>query len=97
VKGDIILIVGALATILGFLTAVMGFVNQRRALKAVKLAEGTAAKVQTISVNVDGQLSALLARQAQLVGAMHEADVPIPPKPPEIPPVVMEEKHALYV
>lgn len=76
------LIVSAIAgaaVVLGFVTAVLGLVNQRRSRE-------TAEKVQSISVQVDGRLSALLERQAQLLDALHASGTPIPPKPPEAPP-----------
>lgn len=77
------LIVSAIAgaaVVLGFITAVLGIVNQRRTSK-------TADKVQSISVQVDGRLSTLLERQSQLLDALHESGTPIPPKPPETPPM----------
>jgi hypothetical protein len=82
---DALAVIASAAVLLGFITAVLGLLNQRRAAKAMVIAESTAGKVQSISVQVDGRLSALLERQAQLLGALHEADVPVPPRPPEQP------------
>ena len=83
-------ILASLAVVLGFSTAVLGFFNQRQIAKAAekaialaKVAAATAAEVQTISVNVDGRLSTLIERQAQLLGALHESGTPVPPRPPE--------------
>jgi hypothetical protein len=82
---SVIAIVGSIAVILGFCTAVLGFFNQQGARKALEAAEATNQKVQEISVNVDGRLSALIDRQGQLLGALHEYQVPIPPVPPPQP------------
>lgn len=71
--------IAGVAVVLGFVTAVLGLVNQRRS-------RATAEKVQSISVQVDGRLSALLERQSQLLDALHASGTPIPPKPPETPP-----------
>lgn len=68
--------IGSVAVILGFITAVLGLLNQRKI-------RSTASDVQQISVQVDGRLSALLERQAQLLGALHESGVPVPPHPDE--------------
>lgn len=76
-------IIASLAVVLGFITALIGLANQRRATKAMDLAEQTAGKVQSISVQVDGRLSDLLERQAQLLGALHESGTPVPPRPDE--------------
>jgi hypothetical protein len=73
------------AVILGLVTAVLGLINQRRIEKAGALAARTADKVQSISVNVDGRLSGLIERQAQLLGTLHESGIPIPPRPPDPP------------
>jgi hypothetical protein len=66
------------AVVLGLVTAVLGLVNQKRA-------RDTAERVQSISVQVDGRLSTLLERQAQLLGALHESGIPIP-QVPQVPP-----------
>lgn len=79
-------VLGAGAVFLGAITAVLGFLNQRSARRAVTEAAATAGEVRQISVQVDGRLSMLLERQAQLLAAMHEADIPIPPRPPDPPP-----------
>jgi hypothetical protein len=73
------------AVLLGFITAVLGLVNQRRSKNAVAIAEATAGKVQSISVNVDGRLSALIERQAQLLDALHTSGTPVPPIPAAAP------------
>jgi hypothetical protein len=72
-------LIALLAALLGLLTAVLGLVNQRRIKAAAALAEVTAGKVQQISVNVDGRLSGLFERQAQLLSALHDSGTPIPP------------------
>jgi hypothetical protein len=87
--------VAAVAVLLGFITAVLGLVNQRRAntatglaAKAARLAEETAGTVQSISVQVDGRLSALFERQAQLLDALYKSGTPVPaplPAPPQTP------------
>jgi hypothetical protein len=64
--------------LLGAITSVVSLFNASRAAR-------TAAKVQEISVNVDGRLSTLIERQAELLGTLHEAGVPIPPPPPSVP------------
>jgi hypothetical protein len=74
--------IAGVAVVLGFITAILGLVNQRRT-------RVTADKVQSISVQVDGRLSTLLERQSQLLDALHESGTPIPPKPPEAPPMPM--------
>lgn len=68
-------VVGGAAVGLGFITAVLGLINQRHG-------RATAAKVQSISVNVDGRLSEFIARQAQLIEALQQSGVPVPPVPP---------------
>jgi hypothetical protein len=82
-------ITAAGAVALGFVTAVLGFLNQRRIQRTAAAAEITAGKVREISVNVDGRLTGLfeqqaqlLARQAQLLGALHDSGTPIPPPIP---------------
>jgi len=69
-------LIGAAAVALGLVTAILGLVNQGRARK-------TAERVQQISVEVNGRLSTLLEREAQLLQALHESGTPVPPKPPE--------------
>jgi hypothetical protein len=76
-------IIALIAVVLGLVTAVLGLVNQRRSARAVRLAEETAGKVHNISVQVDGRLTDLLERQAQLLGALHESGTPVPPHPGE--------------
>ena len=75
-------ITSLVAVVLGFITAVLGLLNQARIRKAAADAEITAGKVQQISVKVDGRLSGLFERQAQLLGALHESGTPVPPLPP---------------
>jgi outer membrane murein-binding lipoprotein Lpp len=65
-------IIGILAVVLGFVTAVIGLANQRRI-------RSTASDVQNISVQVDGRLSALLEREAQLLAALHGSGTAVPP------------------
>jgi hypothetical protein len=72
----ILAILGILAVIGGLAASILGLISNVRAAKTGK-------KVQEISVQVDGRLSTLLERQAQLLAAMHAADLPIPPKPRE--------------
>jgi hypothetical protein len=82
-------VLAVVAVVLGFATAVLGLLNQRRITQAAKVTETTAGKVQSISVQVDGRLSTLLERQAQLLGALHDSGTPIPARPAEktlIPP-----------
>lgn len=69
------------AVVLGFVTAVLGFLNQRHVQRATALAEETAVQVQSISVQVDGRLSTLLERQSQLLDALHQGGIAVPPKP----------------
>lgn len=71
-----------IAVLLGLVTAILGLVNQRRAAHALRVANDTAGKVQSISVQVDGRLSTLLERQSQLLDALNASGVAIPPKPP---------------
>jgi hypothetical protein len=71
------------AVLLGFVTAILGYLNQRRIKTTAAAAEVVAGKVQEISVNVDGRLSRLFERQAQLLGTLHESGIPIPPMPAE--------------
>jgi len=87
VNALLVTIIGGLAVVLGLVTAVLGLLNQRRITAAAAAAAGVAVKVQEISVQVDGRLSMLLERQAQLLGALHESGTPVPPRPPETPAV----------
>jgi hypothetical protein len=89
VKGDVIAVIAAVAVVLGFITAVLGLVNQSRIEKSRIAAEGaatlaaqTAQTVETISVSVDGRLSQLLARVAQLTSALEGSDTAVPAPPP---------------
>jgi hypothetical protein len=94
---DALAVIASLAVLLGFATAVLGLIGQRRAAKALVIAERTAGKVQLISVRVDGRLSALIDRQAQLLGALHAADVPVPPGQPsgeKVKAQVQQQPHA---
>jgi VIT1/CCC1 family predicted Fe2+/Mn2+ transporter len=77
-KGDIIAVIASAAAVLGFVTALLGLIAQHRATEAAKIAKETSAKVQTISVQVDGRLSMMLEREAQLIDAMTKAGVSIP-------------------
>jgi hypothetical protein len=72
-------VLGVLAVVAGCAASILGLVSNARAAR-------TGRQVQQISVQVDGRLSTLLERQAQLLAAMHEAGTPIPAKPPEPPP-----------
>jgi hypothetical protein len=87
VNALLVTIIGGLAVVLGLVTAVLGLLNQRRISRAAAAAGQVAVKVQEISVQVDGRLSMLLERQAQLLGALHESGTPVPPRPPEPPAV----------
>lgn len=71
-----VLLLGFVTAVLGLAATVLGLLNQRRI-------RGTARDVQSISVQVDGRLSTLLERQAQLLGTLNEHGVPVPPRPPE--------------
>jgi hypothetical protein len=82
---DTVALIAAAAVLLGFITAVLGLISQRRAQKSLAIAEKTAGKVQSISVQVDGRLSTLIERQAQLIDALHASGTPVPPRPPETP------------
>lgn len=87
--GTFLAIVASIAVVFGFATAVIGLLIQRRIAKQAQITAATAREVQQISVQVDGRLSMLLERQAQLLGALHESGTPVPPRPPEktlIPP-----------
>jgi hypothetical protein len=80
-------LIAAAAVVLGFITAILGLLGQRRAQKSLVIAEKTAGKVQSISVQVDGRLSELIERQAQLLDALHQSGTPVPPRPPDaVPP-----------
>jgi Na+-transporting NADH:ubiquinone oxidoreductase subunit NqrF len=70
---DVIVVLVALTALLGLATAVIGLLNQRRTVRTV-------AKVERISVQINGRLSALLERQDQLLGVLHDNDIPVPPK-----------------
>ena len=74
-------VIASVAVLLGFVTAVLGMINQRRITRTTATATETAGKVAEISVNVDGRLSELIERQAQLLGALHESGTPVPPRP----------------
>lgn len=68
------------AVLLSLITALLGLLNQRRA-------RVIAEKVQSISIQVNGHLSALLERQDQLLGTLQKSGIPIPPPaPPAAPP-----------
>jgi len=82
---DTVALIAAAAVLLGFITAVLGLISQRRAQQSLAIAEKTAGKVQSISVQVDGRLSTLIERQAQLIDALHASGTPVPPRPPETP------------
>lgn len=57
-------VMGTAAVVLGLVTAVFGWLNQRHGLRAIALSERTEAKVQTVSVLINGHLSALLQEVA---------------------------------
>lgn len=71
-------VLGALAVVAGCAASILGLVSNARAARTGK-------EVQNISVQVDGRLSTLLERQAQLLATMHQAGVPIPDRPAEPP------------
>jgi VIT1/CCC1 family predicted Fe2+/Mn2+ transporter len=81
----ILAVIALAAVVLGLITAILGFLNQSRATRAIELAEETASNVQNISVQVDGRLTTLIERQAQLLGALHESGTPVPPAPDQAP------------
>lgn len=74
-------VIAFVAVLAGAISAVLGLLNQTKIKR-------TASTVSEISVNVDGRLSALFERQAQLLAALHENNVPIPelPAPLLLPP-----------
>jgi hypothetical protein len=63
-------------SILGAGAVILGLINQRKIRKVE-------ADTKSISVQVDGRLSELLARQAQLLAALHAGGVEVPNRPPE--------------
>lgn len=67
------------AVLLSLITALLGLLNQRRA-------RVIAEKVQSISIQVNGHLSALLERQDQLLGTLQKSGIPIPPPASPAPP-----------
>lgn len=71
-------VLGALAVVAGCAASILGLISNARAAR-------TGREVQNISVQVDGRLSTLLERQAQLLAAMHQAGTPIPDRPAEPP------------
>jgi len=71
--GAVAAVLAFLAVVLGFVTAVLGLLNQARSKK-------TAGTVREISVNVDGRLSDLFERQAELIAALHASGTPVPPE-----------------
>jgi hypothetical protein len=83
VKGDLILIIGFIAAVCGLAGAVLGLLNQRRAMRMMVMAEDAAKVAQKISVNVDGNLARMFARQDQLSGMLQDEGIAIPPMPPE--------------
>jgi hypothetical protein len=83
VKADIILVIGFIAAVCGLAGAVLGFLNQRRAMKMMVMAEDAAKVAQKISVNVDGNLARMFARQDQLSGILQDEGITVPPMPDE--------------
>ena len=82
-KADLILVIGFIAAVCGLAGAVLGLLNQRRAMKMMVMAEDAATVAQKISVNVDGNLARMFARQDQLSGILQDEGIAIPPMPPE--------------
>jgi hypothetical protein len=82
-KADLILVIGFIAAVCGLAGAVLGLLNQRRAMKMMVMAEDAATIAQKISVNVDGNLARMFARQDQLSGILQDEGIAIPPMPPE--------------
>jgi hypothetical protein len=80
VNGVIVVIAGASA-VLGLASAFIGIMNGRRAIEAARLAKEQAGIVQKISVEVDGRLSAFIAREMQLTGILKDEGIPVPPMP----------------
>ena len=78
-KADVIIIISSMTAVLGLVTAIMAARAQGKAAKAMEITEGTHREVQTISVNVDGQLSRLFEREDRLVRVLAAAGVTIPP------------------
>jgi hypothetical protein len=79
-------VLASVAVVFSFLTAVLGLLSQRAARQAAREAAATAGKVQEISVNVDGRLSEMIDRQAQLLGALHASGTPVPDRPEKTEP-----------
>jgi hypothetical protein len=52
-------------------------------MKMMVMAEDAATVAQKISVNVDGNLARMFARQDQLSGILQDEGIAIPPMPPE--------------
>ena len=82
-KADLILVIGFIAAVCGLAGAVLGLLNQRRAMKMMVMAEDAATVAHKISVNVDGNLARMFARQDQLSGILQDEGIAIPPMPPE--------------
>lgn len=78
-------VVAFAAVVLGFVTAVLGLGNQRKIKAAAVTTAQTAVKVESISVSVDGRLSELIDRQAQLLDALRASGTPVPPRPEKTP------------
>jgi hypothetical protein len=87
---------GSVAVLLGFSTAVLGFLNQRRIGRAAVVVDQTAARLQQVSVSVDGQMSGLILRIDQLVSSMQHqgATVPPPPSGPDVAEAVRAKNGA---
>jgi hypothetical protein len=91
----ILVVIGSATVLLGLATSILGLINARQSAAAARAADTAAAKaaltarkVQSISVNVDGRLTELFERQAQLLGALHRAGVPVPPPPAKTGPAI---------
>jgi acetylglutamate kinase len=77
-----LLVLGAITTVLGLVAAVLGLLNQHRIMKVAAEQTQTGAKVQEISVSVDGNVSGMIGRIDQLVASMHAQGAVVPIAPP---------------
>jgi hypothetical protein len=64
-------------------TAVFTYLNNRKASKIQKVAEQTQADVSSVHTLVNSQHVSNQALVAQLTGALTDANVPVPARPPD--------------
>jgi hypothetical protein len=80
-----LVVLGACTVLIGLATAILGLFSQRRIMKLAAEQAKAGARLQQISVSVNGKMDGLFNRVDQLIGSMHAQGAVVPAAPPAAP------------